>query len=124
MLPRPEDAIHSLPAPRPRELDQLLRLRVPVLVQLVHLARVVRKLRRRLCVCERVQALRLHERRVGERDLAPDAMYEGQEGGVDIERAPADGHSVDGDDEGGVPTCLRAREDGEREFVLNWPAGR
>ncbi len=120
VLPRPEHAIDRLLAPRHRKLHELLRLLVSLLEQLIVRLRVVRE-RREVLLRVRVQPQRLHERRVRQRDLDSDAVYERQERRVDVVGPPPDRHRVDGDDQRAVSMRLRTGEHRQGDVVVQRP---
>ena len=105
VLPRAEEARVGFAQPPGTELSRLARLRVARGQTRAERVQVQRE-RRALVHAWRAAAHALHEDRVGRADLHADACGEGQVGGVEVVRAPAEQEGVQGDDERGEACCL------------------
>ncbi len=128
LAPRAVHALREVAHPLVAQAEQLQRLRVALLHARVERGGVVRE-RGDVVVRVRREAVQLHERGVGERDLRADGVVEGQVRGVDVVRPPAERHGVHGHDERAVPGPLGAVQEGQRDvrnerpvrsFVVVW----
>lgn len=119
LLPRPKQPRMNLPRPIPPQHLHLILMFVSQLSLSVADGWIKRE--GYALVVSGGEILRGHEGWVGGSDLDSDAVHEGEIGFVEIVRAPAHAHGVEGDDAGCEARLLGPSEQGEGDFFVSWP---